>query len=265
MNMEVASVGVPYCSVLISEILCGMPGSTQSVLGRSNDGELYVVKFKRLGMANVLANEYLGSLLLDSLGIAVPRIAIASLAPFLLHRSTVMPCVNAGYSAERRLCFASRLIGDRHNRPLDHIPDARRPFIENKFDLVDTAIFDLWANNHDRRQHVYEMGPEGSYRAYAIDNGSLFGGPRWNMCDTGKGYREWERATGCVFDSFLRARVRAFQRCIPTLLAKALDLVPPEWMETDPRMLSEILLWRSEQLQSICDRLQEQHARGRDQ
>jgi hypothetical protein len=49
-------------------------------------------------------------------------------------------------------------------------------------DFLGIHIFDLWTNHCDHRQSLFTTGDgNASFRAVFIDNGHLFGGPKWKL------------------------------------------------------------------------------------
>ncbi len=119
-----------------------MSGGSQSLLVRSADS-LYVVKcpFNKQG-PNVTANEFLGTQLMDALGLPTPGWRLAQFRD----PSNCPQCALQGLISNRRpLHFASALLTSTPGTQAQvSIPRSDFDRVENRTDFLKAFVFDIW-------------------------------------------------------------------------------------------------------------------------
>lgn len=172
----------------VVQVVRRMTGGSQSRLVQCDDGKLYVLKMHPNPQGpNVLANEALGSVLMDGLGFLVPRFrpVTINLRALKLFPDLAMETTKGTTYPACGLHFGSEFLGDPEHTLFDLLPREYISRIKNKAQLLPVQLFDLWANHRDFRQCVYRRRRgTGTYEAFFIDHGHLFGGPTWSELDS---------------------------------------------------------------------------------
>lgn len=133
------------------------------------------------------------------------------------------------------------------------LPRAKLPLVQNRSDMYDVALFDLWADHRDRRQFIFRRAERGwSYRAFAVDHGDLFGGPYWRSDNVETSLLSWCTETRGQVDRYLLSRIEYLQNLIPPLLSEAFHQMPCEWHDGDVNAFQVRYLSRLSLLESIC-------------
>jgi hypothetical protein len=172
-----------------------MRGGSQSQLLRCSDGHYYVVKFPHNPQgSNVLACDFLGTLLATRLGLPTQQPCVIEVSSALIDDSPAMviehprgtiplspgKCFGSRYPVvSRRGAFrAVSVVVD-----FWYVSDAQT--ISNIADCAGILIFDQWTCNTDARQLILSRrGKSKTWYVSMIDQGSCFNGRRWNFPDS---------------------------------------------------------------------------------
>src|ERR1035437_9157314 len=130
-------------------VLRRMRGETRAQLIEADDGGAYVVKFANnpQGGRRVLVNEFIGSVLLNYLGVATPQRAFVRIDD---------QCVGDIGSLPPGAHFGSRYPGTPDNIAVyDFLPDALLSKVSNRKDFIGALMFDQWVSNADSRQAIF--------------------------------------------------------------------------------------------------------------
>ena len=192
---------------------------------------------------NLLANEFLGATLLHGLGFAVPRVTKIQLLDDLPCGNGVPITLN-NYPGTLMPSTGNHVGIDYLSVP-GFVSVECEPTIFARHNLVGIRLFDIWANHIDARQCIQlrPLGSDGNFgKAWLIDNGHLFGGPRWRSTDMGSYVRSL-RLLQCELEhtdnhSLLLWGFR-FRSKLPRLLETAIKLIPSEWFSGDVHELKK--------------------------
>jgi hypothetical protein len=129
--------------------------------------------------------------------------------------------------------FGSRYVGGSGRAPMDYLPESYRHKIVKAEQFAGVSLFDYWVDHRDRRQCVYRRVREtGGYEAFFIDNGHLFGGPKWDRTRTlHLPVRLPDREAAEKWLTLLEHRST-------TLLTEAVCQIPRAWYTGDIKTLS---------------------------
>lgn len=157
-------------------------GASQPSLIATEDGTLYVIKCLDFVGQFGLMSEVIGSELMAGMGLPVPKWEPILLTEEFLCRNPNLwfrgrPDAK-GICPEDGLAFGTRFtVSKGRNHTHDVIPSSWTERVLNQDDFVGALLFDLWANNCDRRQCVFLTDDHArTLRAVFIDNDNLFGG-----------------------------------------------------------------------------------------
>ncbi|MFZ0639230.1 MAG: HipA family kinase [Candidatus Acidiferrales bacterium] len=238
------------------EHVCKMPGSSQSHLMRCSDRSDYVVKFQNNPQGSrILANELLGSLLAERLGLPVPRVALIYVSEEIIRRNPAMVIL---LRHGKETCPAGICLGSLYPRGpnptrfaalrvlRDSLPVGFSwDVVENERDFWGMLVFDKWTCNTDRRQCIFvRTNGYRSYRAMMIDQGYCFNGGEWNFPDSPlQGlYRRgnvYEQVRGIQeFETWLHALETEIDG---TTLRKLGEVIPPRWYQFNRDNLDTLL------------------------
>jgi hypothetical protein len=235
-----------------------MRGGSQPALIRCNDGKLYVVKFFNNPQGpNVLANEVLGSELLNALKLPSPRWKTVFISHNFITKNTgIFFETHSGYRAiESGLHFGSEFLGDeKTGQVYEWLPNAFCSRVANSKDYLGISIFDVWTNHCDHRQALYttEDG-NASFLTVFVDNGHLFGGPEWNRKSRqGESLSLDKRfhSNECSAEVAERWIARFETECSSSLF-KIIQLVPRFWYSGDINQVAESLVRRLSMLRAL--------------
>jgi hypothetical protein len=239
-----------------------MRGGAQAHLLEAADGHAYVVKFANNPQhRRILVNEWISSVFLNYLGIAVPASAMVRVSDeFLAANPEVHLQLGTRHQApEPGWHFGSRFPGDPARTVVyDFLPDSILQQIANLPDFLGALAFDKWMGNADSRQavffrarlkewipgsdaHALKMG----FVAQMIDNGFVFEGPHWQFTDSA--------IQGLYFRPAVYSQVRGLADFEPWLsrivnfpdevVDQAVKAIPPAWLDRDEDAF-EVLLTR---------------------
>lgn len=163
-----------------------MAGPSRAHLVLASDHRKYIVKHAANPLGpETLVNEWVGGAILDAGGIATPLRQRIEIDQNFLETN---PAFAAGYSDTTALsgtAFASLLIAEypahKDVSLFDFMPSTLLHKVENRHDLHRLAELDKVFGHAGLRQVVYARLPQGTYRAYAIDQGEWFNGAAWTV------------------------------------------------------------------------------------
>jgi hypothetical protein len=157
-------------------------GASQPSIVMAGKLAFYVVKFREFMGVHSLTKEAIGSELMSRMGLPVPKWNSVLVADAFIDQNQALWYRNGSASAGVRpkagLHFGSQLtVSEGANRTYEVIPSSWSDRVVNRDDFVGALLFDLWANNCDRRQCVFTTN-DGARTLHAvfIDNDHLFGG-----------------------------------------------------------------------------------------
>ncbi len=229
-----------------------MNGTAQSLLVEDADRKLWVLKPNNcLQGPNALANEFIGSELMRTLGIRTPESKCIHLDVGSFAQPEAMlntPCGRT--SVAGGMHFMSRYVPDAIGSDVyEFIPPTLQSMLKDQSQILGMFVFDTWAIHSDRRQALFSI-EESKLSPTFIDNSHLFGGPDWK-CTKAYIYPQmlervalqWERTTQASEDWVTR-----MQNVIPDALERAVTLAPTTWFQDDVRALVAKLLHRLDDL-----------------
>jgi hypothetical protein len=228
-----------------------MRGGSQPALIRCNDQKLYVVKFVNNQQGpNVLANEVLGNELLNTFDLPTPKWKAVFISNSFIRENPEASFETqfGSFPIKSGLHFGSEFLGGENaGQVYEWLPGALSNRIANFDDFLGIHIFDVWANHCDHRQSLFATrDSNASIRAVFIDNGHLFGGPRWklqrrqgeSLClDKRLQRNRW--STGAVENWVSR-----FETKCSTSLGEIIQRVPRFWYTGDIDHVVESLIQR---------------------
>jgi hypothetical protein len=167
--------------VFVTRYIRRLHGGSQPILAEASDGQLYVVKFTNNPQgANLPFNESLGHELYSAFGLATPAWRPLLLTETFLDQNSA--CWMEGQEEVLRptsgLCFGSRFLGSNGKRLREIIPDTSFKRIINHGSFWLAWMIDICARHVDNRQAIFVEDAKGQLRAFFIDHGHLFGGPK---------------------------------------------------------------------------------------
>ncbi len=237
-----------------------MRGGAQSHLIECEDGGFYVVKYASNPQhRRILPNEWIASVILRYLQIAVPETAIIEIplgfaqefpeASMQLGTSLIQP--------EPGWHFGSKFPGDpARMATYDFVPDQLLAQVHNLNDFLGALVFDKWTGNSDGRQSVFfraqinewlpgaEAHPRKmGFLALMIDHGFIFNGPHWDFVNS--------PVQGLYSRKLVYSAVRSLDDFQPWLdrvvhfpdhvLDEALRQVPPSWINGEEDQMEKLL------------------------
>jgi hypothetical protein len=244
-----------------------MRGKTQAQLITADDGYSYVVKYSNNPAGRrILINELVSALLLKSLGVLIPEVAIVSLNREVLSANPEIALSGTWgrVAVSPGLHFGSRYPMERTS-VYDFLPDRLLPGVSNRDHFLGCLVYDKWASKGDLRQAVFQReqvglpsGKTAPFVATMIDSGDTFQG------------REWTWRDSLAQGLYPRALVYGDEltlRDFEPWLAKVMDLpvgvfeaafstVPVDWLAGDARefqRLLEVLQQRRQRLPELLE------------
>jgi hypothetical protein len=232
-----------------------MKGGSQSILVRANDGRHYVVKLTdNPAGPNILANEYMGSLLAKALGLPVAEGKGICLSDSFIdsHPELWFELPSGVRRPNQGMHFGSLFVGQTSgaDRPTEYISPSRVNMIANREAFLGMYLLDVWANHQDNRQAIFRRSSTNELEVCFIDHGHMFGGPEWNFQgNQGKLgsalHLEMTVYTDLWQDEQVAFWISRFQTIIPEVLPSIAVPIASEWYSGN---LSELL-------SSLTDRL----------
>jgi hypothetical protein len=231
-----------------------MKGGSQPHLIRATDGRAYVVKChdNPQGGRRVLINEYLGTRLLQLLGVAVPSLAFINLGKDFINGTPSLRFL--GRDGDREISpgvhLASLYIGLHPKVEVyDSLPTALLRDIHNRADFLGALVADKWMSNADARQTLFfysrwsRFHSSASWQVRMIDQGLEFQGTQWMFRDSPiqAVYRQTvvygQQPTLAKFLPWIDRALTISRGCIKSIS----DELPPSWVCGDECALSGLL------------------------
>ena len=236
-----------------------MKGGSQSILVQCDDNRFYVVKM--LGNPqgpNVLANELLGSIIADAVGLPVAEGRLIHISHHFIDSEPDM-WFELPYGRKRPeagLHFGSLLVGQPFGpqRPSEYISRSRIKTITNRDAFLGMYILDVWANHQDNRQAVLlRRSDDDTQEVFFIDHGHMFGGSEWSFKERSGVALHLESSvySGLWQDEIVSSWISHFRTALPEVLCWVSSIVPSQWYNGDLRSLFEGLIHRLSNLTEL--------------
>jgi hypothetical protein len=242
-----------------------MKGGSQSILVGANDGKHYVVKMMdNPGGPNILANEYMGSLIARAVGLPVAEGKGIVISDSFIdsHPDLWFELPSGRRRPIKGVHFASLLVGQTcgTERPTEYISPSRVHLITNREAFLGMYILDIWANHQDNRQAVFRRRPDNTQEAFFIDHGHMFGGPEWNFKENPSSALHLELAiyTDLWQDEMIASWISRFQTNVPRVLTAVVRSTSSEWYKGD---VTKLIGRLTKRLANLPELIQETAAR----
>ena len=246
-----------------------MNGGSQAHMCACSDGHNYIVKFQNNPQGSrTLANDLLGTLLAQYMGLPVPDPAIVDVTGDLIlsKRDRTLRYAPGGKFGPQGRCFGSKYLPP--CVPLSHRSNSVQPGdlnrayllkLGNLKDFAGMLVFDKWACNTDPRQVVFiRDGDKNPDKVVMIDFGCCFHACNWRFPES--------RLTGVFGEWFVYNRIQGMEAFEPWLqilendldehvLSHLADLIPPEWYVFDRDALSALLASLNERRKMVRESL----------
>ena len=221
-------------------------GSSQPVLVEASDGCLYVVKFVNNPQGqNVLFNECMGTELYSLAGVSVP-----SWRPLLMSEdfSSQNPACSIStrdgdLSPAPGLCFGSRYLGENGGEIFEILPGSSFLRVRQRSLFWLAWLLDICACHSDNRQCIFLRSTDGTFGAFFIDHGCMFGGPRGDPKEKIIASRYLDPR---IYKGFSSNQVRELRRAVgglnTDLLWRKMDTLPEEWKTESARLCLRMCL-----------------------
>jgi hypothetical protein len=236
-----------------------MKGGSQSILVQCDDNRFYVVKMAGNPQGpNVVANEFLGSVLAGAVGLPVAESMVIHMSDHFIDSEP--DCWFELPSGRKRpsagLHFGSLLVGQPAGpqRPSEYISPSRINTIANRDAFLGMYILDVWANHQDSRQAVLlRRSDDDAQEAFFIDHGHMFGGPDWNFRERPGAAFHLERSIYFELwhDEIVSSWISHFRTVLPEVLSWVTSILLPRWYNGDLRGLMEGLIHRLSNLNEL--------------
>ena len=208
-------------------------GGSQPILAQASDGLLYVVKFtNNLQGANLPFNESIGNELYRVCGLQVP-----SWKPLLVTDSFIdrnadcwMHTSEGHLRPDSGLCFGSLFLGGDGIRLLEILPGTSFKRVRNRVSFWLAWLIDICAEHADNRQAIFLEGAMIGLKAYFVDQGHLFGGPKGEQRPRFLASRYLDPR---IYQSISSQQLLNFQKIVRCLdvdqLWKRTQILPDNW------------------------------------
>jgi hypothetical protein len=245
-----------------------MKGGSQSILVHANDGRHYVVKMADNPIGpNLLANEHMGSLVAEAVGLPVAEARGICLSDSFIdsHPDLWFELPFGVRRPEKGVHFGSLLLGQTSgaDRPTEYISPSRIDRITNRKAFLGMYLLDVWANHQDNRQAIFRRSTNNSQEVCFIDHGHMFGGPGWNFQDNLGSALHLEMAVykDLWQDEQIGLWISRFQSVIPEALVLATQSISiqPQWYQGDLTKLTDRL---TERLTNLAELVQQDFSRN---
>jgi hypothetical protein len=156
-----------------------LPGGSQPILVRANDGFFYVVKFlNNLQGTQSLFNEAVGTELFRSAGLPVSEWRPVYITEDFLDKNPQcwMETEHGRRRPQAGWGFGSRFLGLRNASLFEILPSSSFSRISNRTDFLTAWVLDTFCGHADNRQAIFVERKSRWLDAYFIDHGHLFGG-----------------------------------------------------------------------------------------
>jgi len=155
-------------------------GSSQPMLVRASDGQLYVAKFRmNLQGPNVLFNEAAGTELYRAFGLSVPAWKQLLVSEEFIDNNPDcwIQTADGVLRPNAGLCFGSQHLGTNGARLLEILSGSGLKRVRNQMSFWMAWLLDICAEHVDNRQAIFVEDATGGSTAFFVDHGHLFGGP----------------------------------------------------------------------------------------
>ena len=226
-----------------------MNGGSQSILVQANDGRYYVVKMIGNPQGpNILANERLGSFIAKSIGLPTAEGKGIYLSDSFIdsHPDIWFELASGALRPNKGVHYGSAFVGQPcgPERPSEYISPSRINMITNRDSFLGMYLLDVWANHQDSRQAVLlRESADCTQRAFFIDHGHMFGGPKWNFQESAGSALHLETAiySDLWEDEQIASWISRIQTIVPEILSCIAPRIPSEWYSGDLRELIGVL------------------------
>jgi hypothetical protein len=239
-----------------------MKGGSQSILVQCDDNRFYVVKMADNPQGpNVVANEFLGSVIAGAVGLPVAEGMLIHMSDqfidsepdiwFELPSGRERPA--AGFH------FGSLLVGQPFGpqRPSEYISPSKISTIANRDSFLGMYILDVWANHQDDRQAVLLRRSDcGTQDVFFIDHGHMFGGPDWTFRERPGAALHLETSVYSELwdEEIVSSWISHFRTVLPEVLSWAGSILPSRWYNGDLRGLMGELFHRLSNLTELVEK-----------
>ena len=168
----------------VTQFIRSMRGGSQSILVKASNGLDYVAKFtNNLQGPNLSFNEGAGSELYRACGLPVPFWTPLLITDRFLDDNPAcwIQTPEGRLRPATGLCFGSRFLGTEGSRIVQILPELMFKRIKNRASFWEAWMVDICAEHADDRQAVFLQDARGWWKAFFIDHGHLFGGPKGDM------------------------------------------------------------------------------------
>jgi hypothetical protein len=253
-----------YCSNAIlsaNKFIRKMKGGSQSILVQANDSRYYVVKLADNPQgANILANEALGSVIVQTAGLPVAEGKGICLTDRFIddHLDLWFEHPEGNRRPNKGMHFASLFVGQPsgQERPTEYISPSRINMITNREAFLGMYILDVWANHKDNRQAILRKSTKDcSQEVFFIDHGHMFGGPEWDLQSNPGASFHLEKAVYADLwqDEDVASWISHFQTVIPPVLSCVIGCIAPQWYKGNIDALLGCLADRLGKLSELVD------------
>jgi hypothetical protein len=241
-----------------------MRGGSQAALVDTAEGHFVVKWLQNPQHRRVLINEAVSSELLKQVGVASPAWAWiqVDLAFLEAHPEARIEVRRGAIAIEPGWHYGSRYPVDPYRQTVYAcLPAHMVERVSNRKDFPGSLVFDVWTDNRDPAQAIFFRPPHRPLRMEMIDHGHALGfdGNDWSFSNVGL-YRPYPGTR----DIYSRPEAaKQYKRVIDAIrkvkredLKRALDLLPPEWIENDDALLSrqfDGLIARADRLEHLVE------------
>ena len=226
--------------VNIVRIVRRMRGGSQSWLVEGCDGHFYVAKFTGNPQGTrTLINEWIGTHLLQQLGVCTPEVRVLRLSGSTLATCEEMYFEGPGkkVSIKPGLHFGSTCPCDPTMKAIfDFMPRRLLDKVVNIEDFTKVFVLDHLLGHSDYRQAIFVREPHRTstlkLRAYMIDHGMLFGGSNWEVSDLPLAgcYRDWAVYSRVDIPALVSEALQSFPSMTAADLKLAVRDIPRDWV-----------------------------------
>jgi hypothetical protein len=222
-------------------------GQTGAQLLSADDGHCYAAKFSNNPMGvRILVNELVSALLLRSLEILTPEVALVSFDEEALENNPEIGITTATgrIAPQFGVHFGSRHPGPDEVAIYDFLPDKLVPLISNRDHFLGALVFDRWVGTLGYRQAIfYRQRASRQFVAEMIGHALSFGGQDWRFRDClSKGFylRKSVYPTTLSFCD-LEPWLDKIMALDPAIFESLADAVPRAWIAGQERQFCNML------------------------
>ncbi len=241
----------------IVKVIRRMRGGSQPFLVLGSDGWAYVAKFTGNPQGTrTLINECIANHLLSALNVATPDLAVLRLTDLCPGREQLHFCTDRHEAIADGLHLGSKCPVDPDSVAIfDFLPRNIYPRVENLSDIGIVFAFDCWVAHNDTRQFVFTRNIGGerastskregkiSLKAWAIDNGTCFGGD-WDLTKLmlPTSHSAFDIYSHCNLEESALAGAKLIQELPAAVIQSSYHQIPREWfVDGDEEALAAML------------------------